>query len=384
MNRDLLLVAFSLFTWGLGEGMFYFFQSIYLQNFGADPPAIGAIMGIVGIAMTVAHLPAGYLSDRFGQRPVMWLAWIFGTTATGIMAMANSLGFFVAGMVLYGLTTFVAAPLNSYLAAARGRLSVGRALTITQAMYALGAVIGPAIGGVIAANGSISDIYRWSFLVFCLSTLMIFFIKKQVASEKHEHLSYLSLFAIKKFLFFLPIVLLFTSSIFLPQPLTPNFLQNQRGLSLTDIGNLGSLSSLGTSILLLMLGNFNPILGLVSGALMIFGYSLLLWQGNSMFFYSAAFLLSGAYRLSRAFLLAFTRTLVPEHMTGMAFGAVEMVNGLAVFASPIVAGILYATQPESVYIVSIVMTGIAATVVWTVLPVLQKKHALPSEKLVED
>ena len=48
---------------------------------------IGAILGAVGIAMTVAHLPAGYISDRIGQRPVMWTSWILGIAATGIMAM---------------------------------------------------------------------------------------------------------------------------------------------------------------------------------------------------------------------------------------------------------------------------------------------------------
>ena len=87
MTRDLILVALSLFAWGLGEGMFIFFQPIYLRQLGADPRMIGAILGAVGIAMTVAHLPAGYISDRIGQRPVMWTSWILGLAATGIMAM---------------------------------------------------------------------------------------------------------------------------------------------------------------------------------------------------------------------------------------------------------------------------------------------------------
>ena len=32
MSRDLFLVAFSLLIWGIGEGMFVFFQAIYLQD----------------------------------------------------------------------------------------------------------------------------------------------------------------------------------------------------------------------------------------------------------------------------------------------------------------------------------------------------------------
>ena len=78
MARDLILVAISLFTWGLGEGAFLSFQPLYLQQLGADPLRIGAILGGYGLAATLAHIPAGYIADRLGRRPVMWAAWIVG------------------------------------------------------------------------------------------------------------------------------------------------------------------------------------------------------------------------------------------------------------------------------------------------------------------
>ena len=53
MNRNLALVAVSLFTWGAGEGLFIYFQTLYLQQWGADPVMIGAILGGMGIAMCI-------------------------------------------------------------------------------------------------------------------------------------------------------------------------------------------------------------------------------------------------------------------------------------------------------------------------------------------
>ena len=44
----------SMMVWGIGEGMFYIFQPLYLQQFGADPLMIGGILGGLGLAMTVA------------------------------------------------------------------------------------------------------------------------------------------------------------------------------------------------------------------------------------------------------------------------------------------------------------------------------------------
>ncbi|MCJ7715519.1 MAG: MFS transporter, partial [Anaerolineales bacterium] len=110
MTRDFLYIIFSLFTWGLGEGMFMYFQPLYLEELGASPLSIGAILGIVGVAMTVVHIPAGYLSDRIGRRKLIWASWITGIIATVIMAAARSLIFFSNGIIIYAATIFVLAP----------------------------------------------------------------------------------------------------------------------------------------------------------------------------------------------------------------------------------------------------------------------------------
>ena len=91
MSNDLLLVALSLVTWGVGEGMFLYFEPLYLQELGANPVLIGGILGSVGLAMAVSYLPAGYLSDRFGRRPMLRIAWLIGMSATVIMALAQNI-----------------------------------------------------------------------------------------------------------------------------------------------------------------------------------------------------------------------------------------------------------------------------------------------------
>ncbi len=65
------------------------------------------------------------------------------------MGLAPTLPLFVVGYVLYGVTGFVMSPLFSYVTAARGKLTAGRAMTLTSAMFNLGAVIGPVSGGWI-------------------------------------------------------------------------------------------------------------------------------------------------------------------------------------------------------------------------------------------
>ena len=373
MTRDLILVAVSLFTWGLGEGMFLFFQPLYLQQLGADPRAIGGILGGVGIAMTVAHLPAGYLSDRFGQRPLMWASWIIALAATGIMALSTSMAMFIVGMLLYAFTAFVVSPMNSYVAAMRGKLGVGWVFSIMQSMYNLGAVIGPTLGGIIAQQSSIIIIYRWAFLVFCVSTAIIFFIRKTIPQAHFESQPGEHAFTNRRFLALLPFLFLTTFAAYLPQPLTPNFLQNQRHLTLEEIGNLGSIGSLGTAVIFLTLGKLNPILGLVLGQAFIGLYAGFLWQGNATIWYMLSFFFLGGFRLSRSMGSAITQSMVHINSTGIAFGTVEAVNGLAMFLAPLLAGFLFEQQPELVYLVSLVLIFASISLNIWLLPGLKSK-----------
>ena len=67
MNPTLVLISIALFTWGIGEGMFFYFVPIYLEQLGANPLTIGSVFGTFALVMMAAHIPAGYLSDRLGQ-----------------------------------------------------------------------------------------------------------------------------------------------------------------------------------------------------------------------------------------------------------------------------------------------------------------------------
>src|SRR3990170_5841605 len=135
MTRDLRLLSVSLFLWGVGEGLFFYLQPIYLAQLGADAVQVGIILGLAGAAMTVTHIPAGILADRFGRKTMMIAAWLVGTVASILMFLATTLPLFVAAMVLYFLTSFVMSPLSSYVATARGGWTTGRALTTVSASF---------------------------------------------------------------------------------------------------------------------------------------------------------------------------------------------------------------------------------------------------------
>jgi MFS transporter, DHA1 family, multidrug resistance protein len=361
MSRDLIFVALSLLTWGFGESAFLAFQPLYLQNLGADPIQIGAIYGAYGFAASLIHIPAGYLSDRIGRRPMMWAAWIMGVVAAGMMALATSLGWFVAGMLLYGSTMFVVSPMNSYVTAARGKFSVGRALTLVSATYSLGVILGPLFGGAVGERYGIHSIFTIAALIFVLSTILILFIRPQPVDLTNRGESSSNLLTNRRYLAFLPVFFLFMFSTYLPQPLSPNYLQDARGLSLSAIGQLYSVNGLGVVVLNLVLGQLDARLGFLLGQICVAAFSLLLWQGSGSLAYFLGYFFLGGFRTTRLMGVAQIRPLIRSAEMGLGYGLNETCGAIAMLLAAPLAGYLYDRNPVSVYIVSIALIGVSLT-----------------------
>jgi len=351
MSRDLILLGSSLMTWGIGEGMFFIFQPLYLQQLGANPVTIGVIFGAAGIAMTVAHIPAGHLADRIGRKPLLLASWILGLVATWSMALAPSLTFFVIGLLVYSLTAFVSSPLSSYITAARGNLSVGRALTMISALYNIGAVIGPWLGGQVGERFGLRTIYLIAGCLFIVSLIILLFIKPQPIEQHDPNGNGNGRFVNRRFVTYLSVIFLAGFSMYLAQPLSSNYLQNQHQLTLGSIGVLGSISGLGIVALNLGLGNLRAHIGYLLGQLAVAIFALILWRGTSFPWFCLGYFLIGGYRFARSLATAETRYLVHQSRMGLAYGITETVGSSAIILAPPIAGFLYQIDPHLMYIV---------------------------------
>ncbi len=359
MNSNLILVMVSLLTWGIGEGLFFYFVPLHLQNLGANPVMIGSILGSFGFTMALVHIPAGYLSDRLGRRPLLVAAWILGAVSAWIMALAPSLWPFVVGYLMYGLTAFVFSPLFSYVTAARGSLTTGRAMTLASAMFNIGAVLGPATGGWIGDTFGLRMTFFVAALVFVVSVAFICFLKPQMRDQHDEESRNASLFANRRYLSFVGILFLTTFAMYLPQPLTPNFLQNERGITLSLMGWIGSAGSIGNAAFNLILGQANARLGYLLGQAMVGMFALFIWKGGAFPWYVSGYFLLGGFRAARILGYAQIRSLIHSAQMGLGYGFSETFGSLALMLSPILAGYLYDHSPVSVYPISLGFMAVA-------------------------
>ncbi len=375
MNRNLLFVAIALFTWGIGEGMFFNFQPIYLAQLGSNPQEIGLILGAFGAAMTITHIPAGHLADRLGRRPLLVSAWTMGLLSTLVMAMARDLPLFVVGMLGYGLTAFVASPLSSYTTAARGTWSVARVLTLTTATFNLGMVLGPVAGGWIGDRFGLRSVYFVAAAIFLISTSVIFLIENQPRDHHDPESPPPGLLSNTRLLGFLGVYAFAVFAMYLPVPLTPNFLEGVRGLSLTQTGIIFTAGALGNALLSIFMGRFSPRLGFSLSQAMVGLFSLLLWRGAGLPVFALGYFLLGGFRAARPMAMAAARALVHDSQMGLTYGTMETLASIIFIVAPPLAGFIFERDPVLLYPLGIALVSLSILISVVFTPRREAVHA---------
>jgi len=381
MSRDNRWLMASLFLWGVGEGLSLYFRPLYLKELGADPVEIGAILALAAAAAGITHIPAGYLADRFGRKQLLIAGWALGVVAALLMFLATTLQVFVVGLVAYMFTGFVLAPINAYVAEARGGQSIQRALTLVSASFWGGSLVSPAFGGLVARQFGLRPVFGLAVFAFVLSTLAVLPLKAQPLSHPEAgHTRYGPLFDNRRFLGFLALMFAALSALQLGIPFAPNFVVEALHFDLEAVGLLGTAASLGTVTLNVLLGQHIPRRGFMIAQALAMLYLTLLLSTGSLGWLGLAFFFQGSWNLARGMATAQVRRVVGSSELGLAFGLTETVTAVTLTFAPFAAGFLYKIAPALPFQVSLGLIAATLPLVWWLAP---RRDAHTAEVTVE-
>jgi predicted MFS family arabinose efflux permease len=379
VNRDLRLVALALLLWGIGEGLFLYFEPIYLEQLGADPVQIGLILGLTGAAAALSHIPAGLLADQWGSRVLLIASWLVGLAATGLMAFADALPLFTVGIILYRVSAFVMSPLGRYITYSPSDWTASRRLTTILSAFQVGLVLGAPLGGALAEAMGLRSIYSIAFVMFLLSTAVIFFIAPQKPiDEEQDGSPFRNLVRNHRFMGFAGLIFTAMLAMYLGWPLTPNYLQTVHQVPLDQIGIYGGLNALAGALFHLTLGRMESKRGLLIAQGFVLTSSFLLWQGTGIAAFALGYTFASAVKTAHWLATAEAGNFVSERNRGLVYGAMSTINSLTLLITPPLAGLLFSNRPQLPYIASMAMLLVTIFLSWAFIPASnQRAEAIP-------
>jgi len=355
LSRDNRLLALSMFLWGVSEGLWFYVYPLYIKSLGADPEEIGFVISVAMMGMAVTFIPAGLLADRYSRKKIMLVGYLLGLFSIILVAIAPDWRALLPGFLLYYMSAFIVPAMNSYIANASEGQDLNRVFTMMTAAYSAGIIFSPALGGWLGERVGMRNVFFLSASLIILSTLAILPLKEQPPSYQSAALGIRPLLRHRPFWGLSLLVAFIYLVIYLGWPLTPNFLQEVRGLELSLIGTLATAQSLGAVCLAIFLGRVSRgAWGVVAAALLIWASYGLLFLFPFPFAIACAYFLRGSFSALASLSSAQVGKILEGPSMGLGFGLFATLRSLALVPGPYIAGYLYTMRPDLPFLASIV------------------------------
>ena len=145
------------------------------------------IAGYMLVAFAVAQFFAGpvlgTLSDRFGRRPVLIASMLAFGVDYALMAVAPTLAWLFLGRAIAGAAGAVHGPASSVIADVTPVEKRSGAFGYINAAFGIGFIIGPALGGVLAALGPRAPFIAAAVLALGNAAVMLALMPESLARE---------------------------------------------------------------------------------------------------------------------------------------------------------------------------------------------------------
>ena len=199
-------------------------------------------------------IPGAILANKYDLRLILILGWALSIPVPILYYYSGTWTDVIPGLIILQASGFNIPAFNAYVAAVSDKGKTGSNFGVVWASAPLGAVFSPAIGGLLLSWISIREIFLLSFVLFTVSTLVLFGMRRQPPSNRETG----------RFRLEVPrstleaILLLFLTvagiGFSMATQFLPLFFKDIVSLNQTTIQLLGSIQALGQTAFAILLG----------------------------------------------------------------------------------------------------------------------------------
>ena len=152
----------------------------YSLELGASYALAGAIVAVYSFTNMIGNILGGHWIDHYGRKKMLFtgIVTVFVILLFYPIAQNGVQLFFVR--FFHGLAGGVLIPAAfAYIGDQSANKSRGKTMAFTGASIGIAAIVGPAVGGIMAARASIESVFLFVAGLFFISALIVFFVVKE-------------------------------------------------------------------------------------------------------------------------------------------------------------------------------------------------------------
>lgn len=186
-RRSLGILFFTLVVVMMGFGMIIPILPFYIESFGASGKGLGLLMAIFSIMQFIFSPIWGGLSDRFGRKPMMLVGALGNAISLVLFGLSTELWMIYAARALGGMLSAATLPTAmAYISDTTESKNRGGGMGVISAAMGMGLVLGPGLGGLLAAQSLSTPFFVASGLSMLALFLILIFLPESLPKSERE------------------------------------------------------------------------------------------------------------------------------------------------------------------------------------------------------
>ncbi len=188
-KRNLIFCWFGMFVTGIGMSMIAPVLPLYIEHIGIEKTALieqlsGIAFGATFIISAIFSPVWGLLADKYGRKPMLLRASLGMAVVIFCMGFTRNVYQLIGLRLFQGVITGYSTACTTLIATQTDKEHAGYALGLLSTSNIAGSLIGPTIGGFIAENLGMRNVFFLTgALMFVAFLLTLFFVKENFMKD---------------------------------------------------------------------------------------------------------------------------------------------------------------------------------------------------------
>ncbi len=360
--------------------------ALYLASLGASVGQIGLVYSLAALVPLALQIVGGWLSDTIGRLRTIAIGSAVATLGYLGMFLAPSWEWVLVSLALeYVSGSMVGPSFAAFIADESSDAQRGRVYGVTRGIFLVVGVIGPPLGGLLVDRHGYRLVMGIAMILYASATLLRLWMATSERFAPGKPAGQLTLSGLRTRLASILALLvaggvltwiLITdgvsdSAYLLSQELRPLYLSKVGGLSVTQIGLLGSLMSITTMLVSAPTGWLSDRYGervAITAGFLLASSALYVFLNASAFpgFALAAIVLGAGFGAIGPAYDSLVSKVTPENLRGLAFGFFQTSLGVVSLPAPWIGAQLWERfGPKAPFTITAAMALLAGALAWT-------------------
>ncbi|MBI3341594.1 MFS transporter [Candidatus Curtissbacteria bacterium] len=196
MSKKLATLLLVVFIDLIGFGIVIPILPLLVTHSGGSTILVGAIIASFSLFQFLFGPILGRFSDKYGRRPVLILSSFLNSISYFLIFLFPQIWVLFAARMLAGIGSANISVAQAYIADSSEAHERTKALGMMGAIFGLGFIVGPLLGGIVSQKFSISAAFAIPAVLSFINAILIFFILPESNKALQKHIK-IQLFNLK-------------------------------------------------------------------------------------------------------------------------------------------------------------------------------------------